>query len=206
MAGFILAEIDVGNLSYKCQKSSKDLDVKLLEDELLVMIKGCEYNLKVPNYVIDGFIKILKEHKVKYVVISKDNVFTHLVSSSPKGSFTDDLIFLSNSSLSVSTYLSISLKFTSSKYRNSIAQIVKDAKAKGYKLESFENKSEEFMIKELGNVLLSFISGFDYVLSQICRKNNIIYTNNIKGIPESTMWSSVEYTYSNKYGFILIEI
>ena len=211
--GFIFVEIDVNNLGYKPQKTLSPVIVqssgvkKLLDNELLVVIKSCEYSLSIANEAVEKYKKVLRESNINFIVKSYDNTQTTISISSPKHSFYEDLLFIKNSVTSVNCTPILYLKNSKnvSNYVKNISNIVDKSELVHKSIDG--SKSDK--VTEIGLMLKSAIIGIDMQLDRISKSIGLRYISHVdySSLTRSSYWYSVEYSaIQEKYGAIFLEL
>lgn len=211
--GYVFIEIDVNNLGYKPQKTLSPVIVqssgvkKLLENELLVVIKGCEYTLSIANEDIEKYKKVLRENDTNFIVKSTDNTQTIIMIDSPKHSFYEDLLFIKNSVISVNCTPILYLKNSKnvSNYVKNISNIVDKSEL----VHKCIGGSKSDKVSEIGLMLKSAIIGIDMQLDRISKSIGLRYISHVdySSLTRSSYWYSVEYfAIQEKYGAIFLEL
>ena len=211
--GYVFIEIDVNNLGYKSQKTLSPVIVqssgvkKLLENELLVVVKGCEYTLSIANEDIEKYKKVLRETNTNFIVKSTDNTQTTISISSPKHSFYEDLLFIKNSVTSVNSTPILYLKNSKnvSNYVKNISNIVDKSEL----VHKCIDGSKSDKVTEICLMLRSAIIGIDMQLDRISKSIGLRYISHVdySSLTRSSYWYSVEYSaIQEKYGAIFLEL
>ena len=211
--GYVFIEIDVNNLGYKSQKTLSPVIVqssgvkKLLENELLVVVKGCEYTLSIANEDIEKYKKVLRESNTNFIVKSTDNTQTTISISSPKHSFYEDLLFIKNSVTSVNSTPILYLKNSKnvSNYVKNISNIVDKSEL----VHKCIDGSKSDKVTEICLMLRSAIIGIDMQLDRISKSIGLRYISHVdySSLTRSSYWYSVEYSaIQEKYGAIFLEL